>query len=126
MAEKTYMKVLKAPFDAQVLADTPAARALKAELFGTNGGNGNLIEVTPDAGRVSNDGIELMYKTSLDARLLDTVDGVDIWARMPPGTPRGTKPADLFVARFAGEMMTQSQMSALMKTPEWAEGPDPV
>ena len=102
------------------------AIALRAELFGTNGNNGNLIEVTPDAGRFSNDGTEAIYKTSTDAKLIGVVDGVNIWARMPPGTPVGTVPADLFVARFAGEMLTHSEVLTLLKTPEWAEGPDPA
>jgi len=119
MAEKTYMKILKAPFDAQVLGNSPAAIELRAELFGTNGNNGNLIEVTVDAGRVRNDGVEAIYKTSKYAKLLGTVDGVDIWARMPPGTPRGTVPADLFVARFAGEMLTHAEALAIVDSPEW-------
>lgn len=115
---KTYFLIDRPQFNAMLIAES----GLQAELFGTNGNNGRLVEVTPDAGRISNNGQKVIYKTSAEDKEIRTINHEEVaedyvaqgnetlyeedgkyyktwatytWARMPAGTPQGKKPSDI-------------------------------
>jgi len=138
MAEKTYFLINRPQFDAMLIAEA----GLADELFGTNGDNGRLVEVTAPAGRISNNGQEIIYKTSVGIAPLRLPDGVDpstlpvdvltvgadlVWvpsnpgddlSQRPPGPPANPgKPA----RGWRAIIMTHAEVLAELEKPEWQD-----
>ena len=136
MAEKTYFLINRPQFNAMLIVES----GLQAELFGTNGDNGRLVEVTPDAGRISNNGQKVIYKTSAGINPARIPDGVDpstlpevaltsgiglVWSpanqgddlsQRPPGPPANPgKPA----RGWRAILMTHDEVRVELEKPEW-------
>jgi len=133
---KTYFLINRPQFDAMLLAEP----GLEAELFGTNGGNGRLVEVTAPAGITSNNGQKVIYKTSAGINPARIPDGVDpntlpevaltsgaglVWvpanpgddlAQRPPGPPANPgKPS----RGLRAIVMNNAEMMAEIAKAEW-------
>ncbi len=79
MAEKTYLLMNRGQFTGMLASEA----GLELELFGTNGDNGRLVEVTEDAGREDNTN-RVIFKTSAGINPV----------RLPAGVPANTLPVD--------------------------------
>ena len=84
MAEKTYLLMNRGQFTGMLAAEA----GLETELFGTNGDNGRLVEVTVDGGRANNINVDIIFKTSAGINPV----------RLPAGEPANTLPVDALTA----------------------------
>ena len=138
MAEKTYFKINRPQFDAMLLAEA----GLAAELFGTNGDNGRLVEVTAPAGRRNNINQKIIYKTSAGQAPQRIPVGIDpatlpeialtsgvglVWVRANPGDDLGQRPPGPPAnpgkpARgWRAIVMTHAEVMTELEKPEWQE-----